>query len=129
MAVAGILGGGAVSETPQVRTGGLEFGDPRLDLGEPRSDDVADVRAGRIAGVGDVKDLADLVEGEPCRLGVSDEGEPLDDARFVVAVPADRAWWSGHQPLLLPEPERLGRDAGEFGDLPDPHDQSLDLPV
>lgn len=45
------------------------------------------------AAVSDLEDLTDLVEGEPGRLCLPDEPDPVNDLRLVVAVAASRAVW------------------------------------
>src|SRR5215472_14499222 len=121
LAVGRVLRRGALGQCRQLTEGTGEFGQPRLDLGHPLGDQAGDVSARRLAAVADVKDLADVLEGEPGGLGVPDEAEALDDGRVVVAVAGRGAGRLRKQALVLPEPDRLGRYPGPPGRLADPH--------
>jgi hypothetical protein len=49
---------------------------------------------------------------------MADEGQPLDDIRPVLAVTRLRPPRGGHQPLVLPEADRLGRDPASAATSP-----------
>src|SRR5713101_5964697 len=90
----------------------------RVKLG---SDAVGQEAAVRLAAVADVKDLADVLEGEPGGLGMPDKREALEDRRVVVAVARRGPGGGREQVLVLPEPDRLSRYPGPAGRLADPH--------
>jgi len=121
LAVSRVQGGRSTSQDIETGPGRFKLRDPRIHLRKALVDDAAHVQAGWVAGIGDVEDLADLVEREAGRLRVADEREPLDHARVVVAVPGRRAGGVGEQPLGLPEAYRLRRNAGPGDDLPYPY--------
>src|SRR5258708_15367224 len=75
--------------------------------------------------VGDGQDLADVPQGEPGGLGLADEAQPVEDRGVIVAVARRGPGRRGEQVLVLPEPDRLGRDPGLGGDLADLHPGSL----
>jgi hypothetical protein len=77
------------------------------------------VHARRLAAVADVQDLADVPQREPGGLSLADEGQPVEDRAVIVAVPGRGPGRRGEQVLVLPEPDRLGRDRGLGGDLAD----------
>ena len=121
LTVGRVLRRGALGQCRQLTKGAGEFGQPGLDLGPPLGYKARDVDARWLAAVANVKDLADVLKGEPGGLGVPDEGEALDDGRIVVAVAGRGAGRLREQPLVLPEPDRFGRYPGPPGRLADPH--------
>ena len=82
------------------------------------------MNAGRLTAVADVQHLADVLQGEPRGLGMPDERQALHDGRVVVAVAGRGPGRGREQVLVLPEPDRLGRDTGLAGRLADPHFQT-----
>src|SRR5258708_17604781 len=75
--------------------------------------------------VADVEDLADVPQCEPGGLSLADEGQPVEDRAVIVAVARRGPGRRGEQVLVLPEPDRLGRDPGLGGDLADLYPGSL----
>jgi hypothetical protein len=102
--------------------GASELGDAPLDLGQVLADQGGHVAARRVPGITDGQDAADLGQGEPGRLSVRDKRQPVEGARRVVAVTRGRAGRGGHEPGLLVEPDRLGRQARGGGELTDQHE-------
>lgn len=85
---------GTVGELSQLVTGGPEFGEPTFDVLAPKLlvDELGRVCAGGQAVVADGEDLSDdLGEGEPGRLRLTDEGDPVDGVGLVVALAAGGA--------------------------------------
>src|SRR5258708_36734710 len=79
--------------------------------------------------VADVQDLADVPQCEPGGLSRAEEGERVEDRAVIVAVARRGPGRRGEQVLVLPEPDRLGRDPGLGGDLADLHPGSLTFQV
>jgi alkylmercury lyase len=112
----------------------LKVGDPGIQLSLAALDQLADVLARRLAFVAQNDDAADLVEGEPARLGGTNEGQPVNDARVVVAVPVRRTIRRSEHADRLPVADRLGRNLGAGGQFTDQHGlrlrlDPLDLPA
>ena len=120
-ACVGVRVRGVVPEVGDGAVQGGELGDLLLDLGQARVEEVSHVLAGRVAAVADVKDLADLGEGEACGLATVNEVDPGDGVGRVVAVPGWRPVGRGQQSLLFVEPERLRGGARAFGEFSDAH--------
>ncbi len=90
-AIGRVLGGSPTGEGAETGAGRFELRDPGVDLRQALVDHAAHVLAGRVAGVADVEDLADLVEPEAGRLGLADAGET---ARRVPPARAAFPWRS-----------------------------------
>jgi len=101
--------------------GAGELGDAPLDLGQVLADQGGHVLARRVPGIADGQDAADLGQGEPGHLSIRDERQPVEGGGRVVAVTGGRARWGRHEPGLLVEPDRLGRQARFGGEVTDQH--------
>jgi len=112
---------GASGEPCEFATGVLEFGDALLDLGGVLVDEVADVAAGGLSLVAEGDDLFDLAEGEPARLGGSDECESVQDRLGVVAVAVGVTIGGRQQSDGLVVADCLGWYFGAGRDLTDQH--------
>ncbi len=77
--------------------------------------------AGGLPAVADLEDLLDLGERPSGRLAAVDEVDASDRLGGVVAVSGRRTFSRRQQPLLLIEPQSLGRRACNLGEFPDPH--------
>lgn len=92
-----------------------------LDIAEFGLEEIVDVGAWGGAVVSDVDDAADLGEGEPCGLGVSDEPQP-SECRFVVEpVAVGGSTGLGEQPASFIESDGSGRQSEGVGELTNEH--------
>ena len=121
IAVGWVLVSGALGQVIEQGAGLGELADPLVDVGEVLVDEVGDVSADGLTGVGDRKHLSDLSEGQPGGLRVAYEAQPVQGVRVVVAVARRRANWIGKESLRFPEADGLGGDAALSGEFPDEH--------
>src|SRR6266851_5920244 len=108
----------------------LEIGDASLNFIKSLIDELGHVLARPLAAVADTQDPSDLVKGEARRLPMANERQPLKGSRLVIAIARRCTGWQRNDTRLLPEANRLGRDAGMCRQLTDLHvDFPLDIPV
>jgi hypothetical protein len=98
-----------------------QFGDAGLDRVEFRGHSLGEVflDGGALVAVPHVGQGADLVEGQPELLGAGDEGDPLQGALVVEAVPAVAACRGGDEADGLVVAQGRGAQPGAFGDFGD----------
>src|SRR5260370_23669618 len=87
-AVCRVLRRAARGQRRELTAGARELGQPGLDFGEPPDDQAGDVHARRLAAAAEGHYLADVLQREPGRLSLPDEGQALQDRRVVGPVPA-----------------------------------------
>src|SRR5216683_5146485 len=108
----------------------LEIGDASLNFIKSLIDELGHVLARPLAAIADAQDPSDLVKGEARRLPMANERQPLKGSRLVIAIARRCARRQRNDARLLPEPNRLGRDAGMCRQLTDFHVEfPLDIPV
>src|SRR6266851_8412988 len=113
-----------------MRTSCLQVGDASINFSKSLTDQLRHVLARAPAAVADTQDPSDLVKGEARRLPMANERQPLKGSRLVIAIARRCARRQRNDACLLPEPNRLGRDAGMCRQLTDFHvDFPLDIPV
>jgi len=115
------VGSCTICQGPQVAAGRLQLADPLLDSLQPSIDQLCDVLARRFARVADLENTSDLTEGEARGLGMTDEGQTIDDRRLVVPVRRRRPGGLGKEIEFLPEADRLGRHARAGRNFSNPH--------
>src|SRR5258707_5547150 len=74
-AVCRVLRRAARGQRRELIAGARELGQPGLDFGEAPGDQAGDVHARRLSAVADVHYLADVLQREPGRLSLPDEGQ------------------------------------------------------
>src|SRR6266851_253249 len=113
-----------------MRTSCLQVGDASINFSKSLTDQLRHVLARALATVADTQDASDLVKSEARRLPVANERQPLKGSRLVIAIARRCSGWQRNDTRLLPEANRLGRDAGMCRQLTDLHvDFPLDIPV
>lgn len=66
---------------------GDEFGDLGADLVEAGVQKLSNAPAQRLAAAADREDSAHLLQGQPRGLAATDEPQPINDLRPIVAIP------------------------------------------
>ena len=87
--------------------------------------DIRSVLTIRDSGQAPCQHVADVGQGEPGRLRVPDEGQPVCGTGRIVPVTARGARRLRQQPGLLVEPDRLGGQASPGGQVTDQHDRQV----
>jgi hypothetical protein len=111
----------AVDERPQRRAGAFQLAQTPFQLLQALLDEIGRMRARGMAAVADGEDLTDLAQRQPGGLGLSDECDAAGRFPRVVAVAVCGPSGGAQEARSLVVAQGLRRDAGDVGQLADPH--------
>lgn len=113
---------GAFGECSQLLSRAVKGLEVPVEVLEVPLEQVGHVAAGRLSLAAGIQNRCDLGEGEPGRLSIADEPEPVDGIGSVIPVPVGGTLGLGQDTDLLVVADGLGGYAGFGGELSDLHD-------